>query len=240
MARKLTTIRTAELRGTHVLITAGPTHEYLDEVRYIGNPSTGLMGMELARACQRLGASVTIVSGPTHLQPPPGISFVPVVSAQQMLEAVTERFDGCDVFIASAAVSDYRPATREKGKIKKGADRVTLELVLNPDVLKAMGEMRRDDQIVVGFSLETANEIENARGKLSAKHCDLMVVNTPQHFGEAKEFVRIISSKGLVAELPPSNKEEVALAVAELVVKLRDKTRLPLVKRFEAREKKKA
>jgi phosphopantothenoylcysteine decarboxylase/phosphopantothenate--cysteine ligase len=240
MARRVTTIRNLDLRGVHVLITAGPTHEYLDEVRFIGNPSTGLMGMELARAAQRLGANVTVVCGPTHLQPPPGIGLVPVISAQQMLEAVSERFESCDVFIASAAVSDYRPATRQRGKIKKGADKISIEFVLNPDVLQSMGERRREEQIVVGFSLETANEVENARGKLQAKNCDLMVVNTPQHFGEAKEFVRIIGPRGMVAELPPSNKQEVAEAVIDLVSRLRAGARLPLLKRFEAREKQKA
>lgn len=235
MAKKLT-MRVGDLRGAHVLVTAGPTHEYLDDVRYIGNPSTGLMGMELARAAQKLGAHVTVVCGPTHLQAPPGVAFIPVVSAQQMLEAVSERFDSCEVFIASAAVSDYRPARREAGKIKKGAERATIELVLNPDVLKAMGDRRRDDQIIVGFSLESANALDNARGKLDAKNCDLMVVNTPAHFGEAKEFVRIINAKGLVAELPPSTKAAVAEAVLDLVARVRVSGRLPMIKSFEKKK----
>lgn len=237
MAKKLNTVRNLDLRGTGVLITAGPTWEYLDEVRFIGNPSTGLMGMELARACQRMGANVTVVCGPTHLQPPPGTSFVPVVSAQEMLEAVGERFEGCDVFIASAAVSDYRPTQRLRGKIKKGAQSVTLELTLNQDVLKTMGERRRDDQIIVGFSLETANEVENARGKLSDKHCDLMVVNTPLHFGEAKEFVRLLNARGLVAELPPSTKAKLAEIVVDMVARLRAGQRLPLIKAFDVGKK---
>lgn len=235
MAKKLT-MRVGDLRGAKVLITAGPTHEYLDDVRFIGNPSTGLMGMELARAAQKLGGQVTVVCGPTHLQPPPGIAFVPVVSAQQMLEAVSERFESCEVFIASAAVSDYRPSKREVGKIKKGAERATIELVLNPDVLKAMGDRRRSDQIIVGFSLESANALENARGKLAAKHCDLMVVNTPAHFGEAKEFVRIINARGLVAELPPSTKAAVAETVLDLVARVRVSGRLPMVKPFEKKK----
>ncbi|MBK9975582.1 MAG: phosphopantothenoylcysteine decarboxylase [Planctomycetes bacterium] len=237
MAKKLTT-RVGDLRGLQVLITAGPTWEYLDEVRFLSNPSTGLMGMELARACQKLGGNVTVVCGPTHLQAPPGIALVPVVSAQEMLEAVTERFDHCNVFIASAAVSDYRPARREQGKVKKGAEKMVIEFVLNPDVLKAMGARRRDDQIVIGFSLETANEIENARRKLQEKNCDLMVVNTPQHFGQAKEFVRIISARGLVAELPPSTKTKVAEAVVDLVAKLNVSARLPVVKPFDTKGKK--
>ncbi len=236
MAKKLT-MRVGDLRWANVLITAGPTWEYLDDVRFIGNPSTGLMGMELARSAMKLGGHVTIVCGPTHLQPPPGAALVPVVSGQQMLEAVSERFDACDIFIASAAVSDYRPTKRESGKIKKGAERVTIELVLNPDVLKAMGERRRADQIIVGFSLESANALENARGKLKDKNCDLMVVNTPAHFGEAKEFVRIINGKGLVAELPPSTKAAVAESVLELVARLRVSARLPMVKAFEGKKK---
>lgn len=237
MAKKLTT-RVGDLRGQQVLITAGPTWEYLDEVRFLSNPSTGLMGMELARACQKLGAGVTVVCGPTHLQAPPGIALIPVVSAQEMLEAVSERFEQCDVFIASAAVSDYRPVKREQGKVKKGPEKIVVEFVLNPDVLKAMGARRRDDQIIVGFSLETANEIDNARRKLVEKRCDLMVVNTPQHFGQAKEFVRIINDRGLVAELPPSTKAKVAEAVVDLVAKLNVSSRLPVVKAFDAKGKK--
>ncbi|MCC6464806.1 MAG: phosphopantothenoylcysteine decarboxylase [Planctomycetes bacterium] len=224
-----------DLRGAITLITAGPTWEYIDDVRFLGNPSTGLMGMELARAAQRLGASVTVVCGPTHLQPPPGVAFVPVVSAQEMLEAVSERFDRAHVFIASAAVSDYRPAERVRGKIKKSDHDMTLKLVRNPDVLRSMGQRRRDDQVMVGFSLEAANEVEYAKGKMTDKHCDLMVVNTPLHFGDTKEFVRILSPAGLVAELPPSTKAQVADAIVDLAARLYMGQKIPPLQKFEGK-----
>ena len=229
--RKLTG-REPTLGGMRVLITAGPTHEYLDDVRYLGNPSTGRMGIELARAARKLGADATVVCGPTHLAAPPGVRLVPVVSAEDMLAAVSERFNDCDVFIASAAVSDYRPKRLVRGKIKKSKRAMTMELVRNPDVLLRMGKRRIDGQTIVGFSLESADEISNARKKLEKKGCDLMVVNTPRHFGDARESVRVINSEGLIAEIPPSSKAAVAARVCELVAELRVSGRLPMLRAF--------
>ncbi len=220
------------LAGARVLVTAGPTHEYLDDVRFIGNPSTGRMGLELARAAQRRGALVTVVCGPTTLQPPPGVKFVPVVSAEDMLEAVAERFGECDLFIATAAVSDYRPVERLRGKMKKGRKQLTLKLVRNPDVLLRMGKRRQPGQKIIGFSLETANSIENARGKLARKNCDLMVVTTPANFGDAREAVRIINEQGFVAEVPPSTKAELAEYVCQIAADLRSGIALPLLRKF--------
>ncbi|MCC6574297.1 MAG: phosphopantothenoylcysteine decarboxylase [Planctomycetes bacterium] len=220
------------LSGARILITAGPTHEYLDDVRYIGNPSTGRMGLEMARAAQRMGASVTVVCGPSSLQPPVGVKFVPVVSAEDMLEAVSERFGECDMFIATAAVSDYRPKERLKGKLKKGKKVISLKLVRNPDVLLRMGKRREEQQRIIGFSLETANSIENARGKLERKNCDLMVVTTPAHFGDAREAVRVISKQGFVAEIPPSTKAELAEYVCQIAADLRSGIKLPIIKEF--------
>ncbi len=208
---------TPDLRGESVLITAGPTHEYLDDVRFLSNPSTGRMGTEIARAAKNAGADVTIVCGPTHLKAEPGIRFVPVISAEEMLEAVDERFDECSVFIATAAVSDYRPAKRVNGKIKKSKREMTLDLVRNPDVLRKMGERRTDEQTIVGFSLESKDLLKNARAKMVKKHCDLMVVNTPGHFGDAREHVSILHSEGVVAEIPPSNKRTIAAQLIALV-----------------------
>jgi phosphopantothenoylcysteine decarboxylase / phosphopantothenate---cysteine ligase len=225
------------LAGAEVLITAGPTHEYLDDVRYLGNPSTGRMGIELAEAARAMGAVVTIIIGPTHLMPPPGIAWVPVVSATDMLQAVKERFDECQVMIASAAVSDYRPAYRVEGKEKKGPKKKTLELLKNPDILKTVTRGKRADQVVVGFSLEAKDLLRNARKKMKAKRCDLMVVNTPGHFGDNREHVWILNRHGVVREIPPSNKREVAKAIIELTDATMRREILPLMERFEDKRK---
>ena len=206
------------LSGVRLLVTAGPTHEYIDDVRFIGNPSTGRMGLEVARIAQRMGAIVTVVCGPTHLSPPASVSFVPVVSAQDMLAAVDERFEDCHVFIATAAVSDYRPETKLKGKLKKKSDKLELNLVRNPDVLLHMGKKRTKGQLIIGFSLEVENALDYARDKLERKNCDMMVVTTPAHFGESREAVRIINAKGVIAEVPPSTKSELAEQILNLLV----------------------
>ena len=221
------------IEGCDVLITGGPTYEFIDDVRFLGNPSTGLMGLELAEAARKCGAIVTLVMGPTRLMPPPGIAWVPVVSANDMLEAVGERFDAARVFIASAAVSDYRPALRVEGKEKKGPRKKTLELIKNPDILKTVTKKRSSDQVIVGFSLETGNLLKNARKKLTEKRCDLVVVNTPGHFGDAREHVRVISKRGVVQDIPPASKQQIAEHVIRLVdMSLRRET-LPVVTRFE-------
>ncbi len=159
--------------------------------------------------------------------------MIKVVSANEMMGAVSERFDECDVFIASAAVSDYRPAERVSGKIKKGAPSMSLELVRNPDILHTVTKRRRDDQVIVGFSLESSNLMRNGRKKLEKKRCDLMVVNTPGHFGEALEHVWILSGGGVVAEIPPAGKQVIAGRVIELAGELHRGGELPVVKPFE-------
>lgn len=225
------------LAGAEVLITAGPTYEFLDDVRYLGNPSTGRMGIELAEAAREKGAIVTLVVGPTHLMPPPGIAWVPVVSADDMLQAVKERFDDCQAYISSAAVSDYRPAVRIEGKEKKGPKAKTLELLKNPDILKTVTRKRRSDQVIVGFSLEAKDLLKNARKKMKAKRCDLMVVNTPGHFGDAREHVWIINKYGVIKELPPSNKQAVAKEIIAITDATMRREMLPLMERFEDKRK---
>lgn len=221
------------IEGFEVLITAGPTYEFFDDVRYIGNPSTGRMGLELAEAARNKGAIVTLVMGPTQLMPPPGIHWIPVVSAQEMLQAVKERFAECRVFIASAAVSDYRPARRIKGKEKKGPKTRTLELVKNPDILKTVTKGRSSEQVIVGFSLESDNLLKNARKKMTQKRCDLMVVNSPGHFGEAREHVWILNKHGVVKEMPPAGKKQVAAQIIQLVDASLRREILPVAQRFE-------
>ena len=218
MARQTRIIELPQLlAGVKLLVTAGPTHEYIDDVRFIGNPSTGRMGLEIARIAQRMGAIVTCVCGPTHLSPPSGVRFVPVVSAEDLLAAVGERFDDCNVFVATAAVSDYRPEQRVPGKFKKGADKIELTLVRNPDVLAQMGKRRKPGQTVIGFSLEVDNALDYARDKLERKNCDIMVVTTPAHFGDSREAVRVINAKGVLVEVPPSSKVELAERICTLL-----------------------
>ncbi len=219
--------------NARVLITAGPTHEFIDDVRFIGNPSTGRMGIELAIAAKAAGADATVVCGPTHLTPPPGVHWVPVVSAQDMYTATSERFDACDVFIAAAAVADYRPKDRLKGKYKKGPKSIHLELVKTADILASMGKRRQPGQTLVGYSLEVEDPLGHGLQKLRRKRCDLMVVNTPGHFGDAHEHVWIINGQGLVAELPPSGKDIVAATLIDLVARLRRGEELPLMRTHE-------
>ncbi len=164
------------LAGVRVVITAGPTREALDPVRYISNHSSGKMGFALARAAADAGAAVTLVSGPVNLDTPAGVNRVDVVSAQNMLDACLELRDSCDLFIACAAVADYRPAEVQADKIKKGAEHSSLALVRNPDIVAtiAAGEPR---PFVVGFAAETQDVLAYARDKLARKNLDLIIAN---------------------------------------------------------------
>ncbi|MGB5436728.1 MAG: bifunctional phosphopantothenoylcysteine decarboxylase/phosphopantothenate--cysteine ligase CoaBC [Maribacter sp.] len=166
------------LKDKKVLITAGPTHEAIDPVRFIGNHSTGQMGYELAMAAAKLGAQVLLVSGPTNLSISHDlITRINVISADEMYEVAHEHFENCDIAIAAAAVADYRPKMVADQKIKKKEKNLTLELVKNKDILLSLGE-RKTKQFLVGFALETENELENAKGKLERKHLDAIVLNS--------------------------------------------------------------
>ncbi|MCX2719380.1 bifunctional phosphopantothenoylcysteine decarboxylase/phosphopantothenate--cysteine ligase CoaBC [Lentiprolixibacter aurantiacus] len=166
------------LSGKKVLITAGPTYEAIDPVRFVGNHSTGRMGFELARAAADLGAGVILITGPTHLQMDnPSITRVPVVSAQEMCQVALDYFDEVDVVIGSAAVADFRPKTTSDSKIKKKCGGLTIEMVPNPDILQTLGD-RKEKQYLVGFALETDNELENAKSKIAKKNLDAIVLNS--------------------------------------------------------------
>jgi phosphopantothenoylcysteine decarboxylase/phosphopantothenate--cysteine ligase len=170
-------VHSEDLSGSRILITAGPTYEDLDPVRFLGNRSSGRMGYAIASQARRRGAEVTIVSGPVHLPVPSGAEVVPVRSAKEMHAAVMSRFDRFDVVIMAAAVADYRPAQRKVQKIKKGGS-LTLELVRNPDILADVGAKRAQrPSVLVGFALETENLEQSARGKLERKAADLIVAN---------------------------------------------------------------
>lgn len=167
----------APLRSKRVLVTAGPTYEAIDPVRFIGNHSSGRMGYAIAEAFAKAGAEVHLVSGPTALSTPHGVHRVNVTSAQEMYEASTRLFAEADIAILSAAVADFRPAKRADAKIKKETAEMHIELEPTPDILKSLGKVR-DRQVLIGFALETDNPVENARKKLESKNCDLIVLNT--------------------------------------------------------------
>ena len=167
-----------DLFGLRVAVTAGPTHEYIDPVRYISNPSSGKMGYAIARAAWQRGADVTLITGPTSLTRPAGIKIVEVVSADDMYEACMKVSEEADVIVKAAAVGDYRAASRAGQKIKRGGAReFNLELVQNRDIAAALGRKKRPGQILVGFAAETQDVIENARRKMAEKNLDIVVSN---------------------------------------------------------------
>lgn len=201
------------LKGKTILITAGPTYEAIDPVRFIGNHSSGKMGYALAEEAAQRGAQVILISGPSGLKPRhQSIQLHRVVSAKEMFNAVFQYYDGVDIAIASAAVADYTPKVVADEKIKKNEDTFTIELVKNPDILKTMGE-RKQHQILVGFALETQNEVENAKGKLHKKNLDMIVLNSLRDEGagfqkDTNKIRLITAEEELPFALKP--KEEVA------------------------------
>ncbi|MED5281111.1 MAG: phosphopantothenoylcysteine decarboxylase [Verrucomicrobiota bacterium] len=159
------------------LISAGPTREWIDPVRFLSNPSSGKMGYALARAAVDRGMQVTLVSGPTALKAPAGAEVLFVETAREMQEAMSQRFAKADLIIMAAAVSDHRPETRSKQKQKKEQMRMTLDLVANPDILMELGKQKKNGQTLVGFAAETENLLPNARRKLREKNLDWIVAN---------------------------------------------------------------
>ncbi len=204
------------LRGLRVLVTAGPTHEHLDPVRFLGNPSTGKAGVAIAAALQRAGAQVTLVHGPISVPIPSGVEGVPVVSARDMHAAVFAAFEAAppDVAILTAAVSDFRPANVAPMKIKKGDASLTLDLVRNPDILADLGHARTGPRpLLIGFAAETGDPIAYARRKLLDKRCDLIVANDVTApgagFGTETNRVHLVTGDG-VETLPLQLKTTIA------------------------------
>ncbi|MFL9843909.1 bifunctional phosphopantothenoylcysteine decarboxylase/phosphopantothenate--cysteine ligase CoaBC [Flavobacterium rhizosphaerae] len=211
------------LRGKKVLITAGPTYEPIDPVRFIGNYSTGKMGYDIAAEAAAQGAEVVLISGPTHLQLPAGnITAVNVVSSQQMYEACHAHFDNADVVIAAAAVADYRPAVVATQKIKKNEPGLMLELEKTKDILASLGE-RKKNQFLIGFALETENEIEHARQKIKKKNLDLIVLNSLNDegagFGKPTNKVTFIDSQFNEEPMELKTKEAVAKDIINKIKK---------------------
>ena len=169
--------REKDMKGKKVLITAGPTQESIDPVRYITNHSSGKMGYALAKMAMLRGAEVTLVSGPTAIEPPMFVDVVSIKTAKEMYDAVTSAFDKQDIVIKAAAVADYRPAHVSDEKVKKKDDQMSIELERTDDILKYLGEHKRADQFLCGFSMETQNMIENSRAKLKKKNLDMIAAN---------------------------------------------------------------
>lgn len=166
-----------DLQGLRVLVTAGATREHFDPVRYLSNPSTGKMGYAIAEAAKERGADVTLVSGPTALTKPAGVRFVSIETTGDLYRVMMEQAPGNDIVVQAAAPSDYRFASTSAQKVKKNAESITMEMVPNPDVAKAVGEHKQAGQVLVGFAAETENVVENARRKLKSKKLDLVVAN---------------------------------------------------------------
>jgi phosphopantothenoylcysteine decarboxylase/phosphopantothenate--cysteine ligase len=212
-ARNLLTDK--DLSGLKILVTAGPTTEPLDPVRYITNRSSGKMGYALARAARLRGADVILVSGPTTLIPPPGVTFCDVKRADEMKDAVFKYRPGCHIIIKAAAVSDYRPRKSATQKIKKGPDTLSLDLVKNPDILAQLGSTKEESPcVLVGFAAETEGLFENAGAKLKAKNLDMIVANDVSRsdagFEADTNKVKMIYRDGEVENAPLMTREEVA------------------------------
>lgn len=210
----------ADLKDKNILITAGPTAEAIDPVRYLTNHSTGKMGYALAEAAQSRGGRVTLISGPTNITPPAGVNFIRVSSAQEMYERVLDNFEGNDIIIKAAAVADYRPETISKEKIKKQDDDLYIKLVRNPDILMELGK-RKGNKYLVGFAAETNDVIEYAKGKIKKKNLDLIVANDITEegagFGGDTNIVYLIDSRDEVIKLDKMPKLKVAHEILDKI-----------------------
>jgi len=205
-----------DLKGEKVLVTAGPTREAIDPVRFISNPSSGRMGYAIARAAKRRGAEVVLVSGPSHLNPPRGVTFIKTTTAEEIAEATMRHYPQSTVVIMAAAVSDYRPRISHRKKVKKEEARINIELERTQDILKELGSRKRG-QFLVGFALETENMLANAKKKLKEKRLDMIVANDPGGFDGEITQVTIIESEDTVEHLPPFPKNEVAERILDKV-----------------------
>ena len=213
-----------DLKGKKILVTAGPTREAIDPVRYITNHSTGKMGYAIAKTAALRGADVTLVSGPAEVEPPMFVNFVPVVTAKDMFEAVTSRSDEMDAVIKAAAVADYRPKFVNTEKTKKKDGDMAIELERTDDILKWLGEHKKDSQFLCGFSMETEHMLVNSRAKLKKKNLDMIVANNLKvagaGFGTDTNVVTMIRENREI-ELPIMSKEEVAGAILDEIFEIK-------------------
>lgn len=211
-----------DLEGKHVMVTAGPTVEAIDPVRYISNHSSGRMGYAIAKAAMLRGAKVTLISGLSSLEPPMFVDVIKIQSAADMYEAVMAHKDEQDIIIKAAAVADYTPAEVSDEKVKKKDDDMAIRLTRTRDILKALGENRKEGQFLCGFSMETQNMLENSRAKLKKKNIDMIVANNLKEkgagFGTETNVVTFITEKE-EAELPIMSKDEVADQLLDFILK---------------------
>lgn len=214
--------KTLPLKGRTALVTAGPTYEAMDPVRFIGNHSSGKMGYAIASALQELGAEVTLVSGPTSLSTPVNVTRHDVVSAQDMLAACTAYFDRADIIVMSAAVADYTPVEVAPQKLKKKAESLQVHLKKTIDILATLGARKTAKQTLVGFALETNNELQNAQDKLTRKNLDYIVLNSMQDKGAGfagdTNKITIIDRKGEIKHFELKSKREVAEDISSIIV----------------------
>ena len=212
-----------DMKGLKVLVTAGPTREKIDPVRFITNHSTGKMGYAIARNCMLRGADVTLVSGKTEIEPPMFVNYVPITSAQDMYDAVTAVYDQQDIVVKAAAVADYRPADPADEKVKKTDGDMTIPLVRTRDILKTLGE-RKTKQFLCGFSMETQNMLENSKTKLKKKNLDMIVANNLKTagagFGTDTNVVTMITKEDVI-ELEMMSKDAVAGKIMDEILKRR-------------------
>lgn len=221
-----------DLNGESFVITAGATREEIDPVRFISNYSSGKMGFALAEAARTRGASVTVIAGTTTVEPPVGVRVVRAFSAEAMFRAALEEIRAATVFIAAAAVADFRPVQRATDKIKKSGGNLILELEPTPDILAQVSRRRHADLIVAGFAAETTNVVEHARAKLERKNLDLIVANnvseTDSGFGsDANRIIILTAGDGNVLALPLLPKLEAAHRIFDRILAVRRKIALP-------------
>ena len=215
-----------DMAGMKVLVTAGPTREYIDPVRFITNHSTGKMGYAIAENCMRRGADVTLVTGPTSIKKPDFVKVIDIISADDMFNAVKDNMENMDIIIKAAAVADFTPQAYVDEKIKKEnkAD-IGISLKKTTDILSYLGEHKKDNQFICGFAMETQNVIDNARGKLNRKHADMIVANSLKQegagFGVDTNIVTIITKDG-EEQLPIMSKEKVASVIIDNILTLRN------------------
>lgn len=213
-----------DMAGMKVLVTAGPTQEAIDPVRYITNHSTGKMGYALAKACMLRGAEVTLVTGPTSQEKPPFVEVVHVVSAREMFEAVTERAPEQDIIVKAAAVADYRPASVSREKMKKSGQSMELALEKTDDILQYLGEHKRPGQFLCGFSMETEHMLENSRAKLEKKNLDMIAANNLRQagagFGTDTNILTLITAREEIS-LEMMSKEEAAHRLLDQILEMR-------------------
>jgi len=208
-------------KGKNVLITAGPTYEAIDPVRFIGNYSSGKMGYALAEAFKTHGANVILISGPVSIEPPQGVEIVKITTAEEMYNVCVEKFQHCEIAIMSAAVADYTPSIQLGKKVKRDKGEINLELKPTKDIAQKLGELKNERQLLIGFALETDNEMENAISKLKKKNLDFIILNSLNDKGAGFNFdtnkVTIIDSNNNITKFELKTKKEIALDIIHVI-----------------------